>query len=85
MIAGVIHRDIKPENLMFVNADNSSIKADVKIIDFGLSVRVSNNDDIVKGVQLGKKPGKEYWSSLNNECISTQAKLVDESYTISRA
>lgn len=41
MKRGVFHRDIKPENLMLYNIkghDNAVSSADVKIIDFGLSL-----------------------------------------------
>ena len=33
---GVIHRDLKPENFLFVNKQEN---ADLKSIDFGLSVK----------------------------------------------
>lgn len=33
--AGVMHRDLKPENFLFVNPDDD---AELKVIDFGLSV-----------------------------------------------
>ena len=41
---GIMHRDLKYENVMFAN---SSPKAEVKIIDFGLSKR-HNPDDVLK-------------------------------------
>ena len=34
----VIHRDIKPENILFSNKTD----LDVKIIDFGLSIKMKN-------------------------------------------
>jgi serine/threonine protein kinase len=54
-VCGVIHRDIKPENLVFVNNDVSDI-ADIKLIDFGLSVRVGPKDNIQAGLQIGQRP-----------------------------
>lgn len=37
---GVIHRDLKYENIMFVN---STLRSEIKIIDFGLSKKYSND------------------------------------------
>ncbi len=40
---GIVHRDLKPENILF---ENNSDFSDVKIIDFGLSRKLYNEDDM---------------------------------------
>ncbi len=40
---GIVHRDLKPENILF---ENKSEFSDIKIIDFGLSRKLFNNDDL---------------------------------------
>jgi calcium-dependent protein kinase len=40
---GIVHRDLKPENILF---ENNSDFSDVKIIDFGLSRKLFNDDDL---------------------------------------
>lgn len=40
---GVVHRDLKPENILF---ENNSDFSDIKIIDFGLSRKLYNEDDM---------------------------------------
>ncbi len=40
---GIVHRDLKPENILF---ENKSDFSDIKIIDFGLSRKIQNEDDL---------------------------------------
>ena len=40
---GIVHRDLKPENILF---ENKLKFADIKLIDFGLSRRFLNEDDL---------------------------------------
>lgn len=42
---GVVHRDIKAENIMFKNAQNQE-DLDIKLIDFGLSVKFQTENNI---------------------------------------
>merc|ERR1711862_139053 len=46
----IIHRDLKPENLLLLGKPSSSNKEelDVKIIDFGLSKRNTDGNNIAK-------------------------------------
>jgi serine/threonine protein kinase len=44
----IIHRDIKPDNLVFNKYDNDN-NIIIKLIDFGYSVMVNNNDDKING------------------------------------
>ena len=37
---GFVHRDIKPENVLFVHED---IESQIKVIDFGISVKIEND------------------------------------------
>lgn len=46
--ANILHRDVKLDNLVFVDESHSS---DLKLIDFGLAVKLSA-DDIDKGVRI---------------------------------
>lgn len=43
----ILHRDLKFENILFVN---NSPKAEVKLIDFGLSKVFSSNEELTEGV-----------------------------------
>ena len=38
---GVMHRDLKPENILFLNNEDDT---DIKIIDFGLSKKLKENN-----------------------------------------
>jgi len=40
---GIIHRDLKPENIIFETPD---LDSDIKIIDFGLSKKIQNNEKL---------------------------------------
>jgi len=42
---GIVHRDLKPENFLM---DDTTENAEVKLIDFGLSKRFSQQDEIEK-------------------------------------
>lgn len=42
-VRGIVHRDIKPENIIF---SNKSAESEVKIIDFGLSVKCNPIDNL---------------------------------------
>jgi calcium-dependent protein kinase len=44
---GIIHRDLKYENILFI--DNNS-RAEIKLIDFGLSKRFGHEEDMTEGV-----------------------------------
>jgi calcium-dependent protein kinase len=56
---GVIHRDLKPENILFsTKYENSPIK----IIDFGISKKVTKNDPNKK-IKLSSKVGTVYYMS----------------------
>lgn len=52
-IANVLHRDIKPENLVFITNHPES---NIKLIDFGSSVYIENENDLNDGIILGKVP-----------------------------
>ena len=43
--SGYVHRDLKPENILFLNESKDST---LKIIDFGLSKRISSNSKLSK-------------------------------------
>lgn len=40
---GIVHRDIKPENILFLNKNPDS---EIKIVDFGLSVKCDGQRDL---------------------------------------
>lgn len=40
---GIIHRDLKPDNILFVD---KSIDSEIKIADFGLSVKTDSRRDL---------------------------------------
>ena len=40
---GIVHRDLKPENILF---ENKSEFSEIKLIDFGLSRKILNEDDL---------------------------------------
>lgn len=40
---GVVHRDIKPENILFLSKSPDS---EIKIVDFGLSVKCDDFHDL---------------------------------------
>ena len=43
-LKGLVHRDLNPENMLFSKAINKNgAIADVKLIDFGLSTKFSND------------------------------------------
>ena len=43
----IVHRDLKYENILFVNDDP---RAEIKLIDFGLSKKYASNKDMTEGV-----------------------------------
>ena len=45
----VIHRDIKPENILMISRDDD---ADIKLIDFGLSVKASFDKDDLNNIYV---------------------------------
>jgi calcium-dependent protein kinase len=49
----ICHRDIKPDNCIYVSADPN---AEIKLIDFGLSSKFSNNDNVDKLCSLVGTP-----------------------------
>eukprot|EP01035_Chromulina_nebulosa_P017643 gene17643-23222_t len=72
--ANVLHRDIKPENLVYVNDDDDS---NVKLVDFGLAVKLNSND-IVNGIQIGKRPvGTAIYMSPETILSSTYSEKSD--------
>ena len=42
-LKNVIHRDLKPENLLL---SDETLDADIKLIDFGLSKKYQNKDEL---------------------------------------
>lgn len=46
----IVHRDLKPENVMLINKvdDKGAKKMDVKIIDFGTSVKFQKSKKLTK-------------------------------------
>ncbi|KAH7650075.1 calcium calmodulin dependent kinase [Cryptosporidium bovis] len=50
---GIVHRDLKPENFLFLNKKST---APLKIIDFGLAARTSND-----GTSLNTRAGTPYY------------------------
>lgn len=44
---GVLHRDLKFENVLFVSQDPPS---EIKLIDFGLSSKIKNDEKLSEGV-----------------------------------
>lgn len=52
---GIVHRDIKPENILFLDKHQDS---EIKIVDFGLSVKCDGNRDLstVVGTPLYVSP-----------------------------
>jgi len=52
---GILHRDIKPDNLLIVRDQDGNL-SDVKVIDFGISCRVSSINPINSGSWLYSSP-----------------------------
>ena len=50
----IVHRDLKPENVLFVNNDND---ADLKVIDFGCSRKLT-------GKSMTKRLGTVYFKII---------------------
>jgi calcium-dependent protein kinase len=44
---GIVHRDLKPENILF---DSKKPGATIKVIDFGASAKMSNQEKLTKRI-----------------------------------
>ena len=61
---GIVHRDLKPENILF---ENKSKFSEIKLIDFGLSRKCLNDDDLKSIVGTPYYVAPEVLEGIYNE------------------
>ncbi|MBW2260875.1 MAG: serine/threonine protein kinase [Deltaproteobacteria bacterium] len=78
--AGIVHRDLKPENVFIARQSGGS--SIVKILDFGVSRLIRDDDEVKRITEAGKVYGTPHYVSPEQACGDRDADHRSDLYSV---